>query len=72
MREGEEGRAQGRGSAEERLEPPHSYHRRWVIWYIYAYPAHPMTFAPLGNYVEARLYSTPLPAWAHLSLNPRV
>ena len=32
LREGEEGRAQGRGSAEERLEPPHSYHRRWVIW----------------------------------------
>ena len=32
-REGNEGRAQEGGSAQERRAPPHSYHRRWVIWY---------------------------------------
>ena len=42
LREGKEGRAQGRGSAEERLEHlPHSYHRRWVIWYFYTFHIFP-------------------------------
>ena len=35
MREGNEGRVQEGGSAQERRAPPHSYHRRWVIWYEY-------------------------------------
>ena len=34
MREGNEGRVQEAGSAQERRAPPHSYHRRWVIWYV--------------------------------------
>ena len=29
-----EERRRGR-SAQELMEPPHSYHRRWVIWYAY-------------------------------------
>ena len=62
MREGKEGRAQGRGSAEERLEPPHSYHRRWVIWYK---ESRPLTRS--GNYergafiVSGRRRPTPPP-----------
>ena len=33
--EGNEGRAKEGGSAQERMAPPHSYHRRWVIWYAH-------------------------------------
>ena len=30
----ERGKSSGGGrSAQELMEPPHSYHRRWVIWY---------------------------------------